>query len=90
MNPPTVDKPRTSAVTWVGMFIAVFGLLIVRSIAGRYNFGSAFSIALEREALMWGCVVALILIVRKGEQQTWTSIGIGTSSVKRSLLWEAS
>ena len=69
------------------MFIALFGLLIVRSIAGWYNLGSAFSIALEREALMWACVVALILIVRKGEHQTWTSIGIGTSSVKKSILW---
>jgi uncharacterized protein len=84
-----LDKPRTSAVTWVGMFIALFGLLVVRSIAGRCNLGSAFSIALEREALMWGCVVALILIVRKGEHQTWTSIGIGTSRVKQSILWGA-
>jgi membrane protease YdiL (CAAX protease family) len=36
---------------------------------------------------MWGCVVALLLIVRKGEHQTWSSIGIGTSSVLRSILW---
>jgi membrane protease YdiL (CAAX protease family) len=36
---------------------------------------------------MWGCVVALLLIVRKGEHQTWSSIGIGTSSVKKSILW---
>ncbi len=74
-------------MTWVGMFIALFGLLIVRSIAARYNPGSAFSMALEREGLMWACVVALLLIVRKGEHQSWSSIGIGTSSVKRSLLW---
>jgi membrane protease YdiL (CAAX protease family) len=87
MNAPVGDKPRTSSVTWVGMFIALFGLLIVRSIAARYNPGSAFSAALEREALMWGCVVTLLLIVRKGEHQTWTSIGIGTSSVKQSILW---
>lgn len=87
MNALPEDKPRTSAVTWVGMFIALFGLLIVRSIAARYNPGSPFSAALEREALMWGCVVALILIVRKGEHQTWTSIGIGTSSALRSIGW---
>jgi len=74
-------------VTWVGMFIALFGLLIVRSIAGRYNPGSVFSAALEKEALMWGCVVALLLIVRKGEHQAWSSIGIGTSSALRSILW---
>ena len=87
MSGPAADKPRPSTVTWVGMFIALFGLLIVRSIAARYNPGSAFSAALEREFLMWGCVVALLLIVRKGEHQKWTSIGIGTSSVLRSILW---
>jgi membrane protease YdiL (CAAX protease family) len=69
------------------MFIALFGLLIVRSIAGRYNPGSAFSLALEREGLMWGCVVALLLIVRRGERQSWSSIGIGTASVGQSILW---
>jgi membrane protease YdiL (CAAX protease family) len=87
MNASAADKPRTSGVTWVGMFIALFGLLIVRSIAARYNPGSAFSAALEREALMWGCVVALLLIIRRGEHQNWTSIGIGTSSAPRSILW---
>jgi membrane protease YdiL (CAAX protease family) len=81
------DKPKPSTVTWVGVFIALFGLLIVRSIAGRYNPGSPFSAALERETLMWGCVVALLFIVRKREHQSWTSIGIGTSSVLGSILW---
>ncbi len=85
--PPAAEMPRPSAVTWFGIFLALFGLLIVRSIATRYNSGSDFSIALEREALMWSCVVALILIIRKGEHQTWDSIGIGTSSVKQSILW---
>jgi hypothetical protein len=89
MNILAGDKPRPSAVTWVGMFIALFGLLIVRSIASRYNAGSPFSAALEKEALMWGCVVALVLIVRKGEHQAWTSIGMGTSSAVRSILWGA-
>src|SRR5579885_1504370 len=87
MSTPRGNRMTASMVTWAGLFIALFGLLIVRSFASHYNPGSAFSAAAERETLMWGCVVALLLIIRKGEHQPWTSIGIGTSSVKQSILW---
>ena len=82
------NTPQTTRrVTWLGLFIALFGLLIVRQAVSFVWPTPTFTAALWKESLIWLCVIALLLIVRRGEGLPLTSIGIGTSRWWKSLLW---
>jgi membrane protease YdiL (CAAX protease family) len=85
--PESSQPPRpTSTPTWIGIFIALFGILIVRQ-AIAYFFPTLPTVAVIcRESLDWLCAIVVLFIVKKGEYQPLTSIGIGTSPIKRSLL----
>jgi membrane protease YdiL (CAAX protease family) len=78
---------KTSPITWLGLFIAMFGILIVRWAVSVFYPGFSFTATLWKESLIWVCVVALLFIVRRGERLPFSSIGIGTSSVPKSILW---
>ncbi len=77
----------TRRVTWLGLFIALFGLLIVRQIVSYVWPTQTFTAALWKESLIWLCVIALLFIIRWGEKLPFSSIGIGTSRWWKSLLW---
>jgi membrane protease YdiL (CAAX protease family) len=78
---------KTSPITWVGLFIALFGILIVRWAVSVFYPGFSFTGTLWKESFIWLCVIALLLIIRRGERLSLTSIGIGTSTWKKSILW---
>ena len=82
-NPPT----RNSAPTWVGLFIALFGILIVRAAVYAFYPPHSFPAAARRESLNWVCAIALLLIIRFGERLPFRSVGIGRATVKSSLAW---
>ena len=82
-NPPT----RNSAPTWVGLFIALFGILIVRAAVYAFYPPHSFPAAAWRESLNWVCAIALLLIIRFGEHLPFRSVGIGRATVKSSLAW---
>src|SRR5690348_13733547 len=82
-NPPQT----TRHVTWLGLFIAVFALLIVRQAISYVWPSPTFTSVLWKESLIWLCAIALLLIVRCGENLPRTSIGIGTSRWWKSLVW---
>ena len=82
-NPPT----RNSAPTWVGLFIAFFGILIVRAAVYAFYPPHSFPAAAWRESLNWVCAIALLLIIRFGERLPFRSVGIGRATVKSSLAW---
>jgi membrane protease YdiL (CAAX protease family) len=42
---------------------------------------------LWKESLIWLCVIALLLVIRRGEHLPFSSINLGTAPVKSSLLW---
>lgn len=65
----------------------MFGILIVRWAVSLFYPGFSFTATLWKESLIWLCVIALLLIIRRGEHLSLTSVGIGTSSVKKSILW---
>ena len=65
----------------------MFGLLIVRWAVSLFFPGFSFTGTLWKESLIWLCVIALLLIVRRGERLPFSSIGIGTSTVAKSILW---
>src|ERR1022692_4924288 len=87
MTPSSATGSKTSPVTWVGLFIALFGILIVRWAVSVFYPGFSFTATLWKESLIWLLVIALLLIIRRGEHLPFSSVGIGTSTWKKSILW---
>jgi len=78
---------RRSLTTWIGLFLSLFGMLIVRQVIGvAFPAGGTGPTAL-REGLHLGIAAVLILLVRLGEKLPLTSIGLGTSKWWKSLAW---
>lgn len=82
-NPTT----RSWGATWVGLFVALFGILIVRAAVYAFYAPYSFPAATWRESLNWVCAIALVLIIRFAECLTFRSIGIGRATIKSSLAW---
>ena len=87
MTSSSATGSKTSPVTWVGLFIALFGILIVRWAVSVFYPGFSFTGTLWKESLIWLCVIGLLLIIRRGECLPFSSVGIGTSTWKKSILW---
>lgn len=87
MRDTSSARQPISSSTWIGLIIALFAMLLVRqSVAAAFN-SMTLTATVCRESLHWVCAIILLLIVRFGESQPFTSIGIGTCSFSRSLLW---
>src|SRR6476469_1231156 len=84
-NPTT----RKRGATWLGLFIALFGILIIRAAVYLFYPPYSFPAAIWRESLNWICAIALLLIIRFGERLPLRSVGIGRASIKSSLGWGA-
>ncbi|HST30209.1 MAG TPA: type II CAAX endopeptidase family protein [Chthoniobacterales bacterium] len=89
---PTAQGPGGPAVTpktptWIGLFIAFFGVLIVRQAVNYFYPTLTFTAALWKESLIWICVIALLLVIRSWENLSLRSVGIGTTTWIKSLLW---
>jgi membrane protease YdiL (CAAX protease family) len=78
---------KISAATWVGLFVALFGMLIVRWAVGLFYPELSFTAVLWKEGLIWLCLIVLVVVIRRGERLPLRSIGLGTAPVKSSLLW---
>lgn len=73
--------------TWLGLLIALFGMLIARQAVSYFWPTVTFTAAIWKESLIWFCVIALIIIIRRGERLPFTSVGLGTSAWWKSVLW---
>jgi uncharacterized protein len=78
---------RPGPVTWVGLFIALFGMLIVRQLVNHFWADPTFASALIKEGGMWLVAVVLLVIIRVGERLPLSSIGLGTARWGKSILW---
>jgi uncharacterized protein len=87
MTPQRGLRTGISPITAVGLFIALFGMLVVRQVISYFWPTITFASALWKESLIWLCAIALLLIVKRGEQLPLSSIGIGTSRWTKSVLW---
>jgi len=87
MNDRPNPTTRSRGATWVGLFIALFGILIVRAAVYAFYPPNSFPAAAWRESLNWVCAIALLLIIRFGEHLPFRSVGIGRASIKSSLAW---
>lgn len=82
------DLPlNVKAPTWVGLFLALFGMLIARQSVFYFYPTPTFPAALWKESLIWLCVIALLFVIRRGEHLSLRSVGIGTANWKKSILW---
>jgi membrane protease YdiL (CAAX protease family) len=87
MSEQSGDRARISSVTWIGLFIALFALLVIRQTVSNFCPTLTFTAALWKESLIWVSAFALLVLVRRGERLPFTSIGLGTSVWWKSILW---
>jgi len=78
---------RLSPFTWLGLAIALFGLIVVRHAVLYFSPTLTVSAAIWNESLMWVCIAAVCLIIRRGEKLPFSSVGLGTSRWSKSLGW---
>jgi hypothetical protein len=77
----------TTSATSVGLFISLFGMLLIRQVFRTISLTPDTSLVIAREALMFASAAALLLIVTRWEKLPLTSIGLGTSTWWKSILW---
>jgi uncharacterized protein len=87
MNDQPAASSGISRATWVGLLLALFGMLIIRQAVSYCLPTSPFAAALWKDSLIWLCAIVLLAIIWRGERLPLTSIGIGTSTWKKSILW---
>jgi CAAX protease family protein len=80
---------RNRGATWLGLFIALFGILIIRAAVYLFYSPYSFPAAIWRESLNWLGVITLLFIIRFGERLPFRSVGIGRATIKSSLGWGA-
>lgn len=84
----TIGAPaRIAPVTWIGLVLSIFGILVVRQVVSYCWPGLTFTAAVWKESLIWICAIALLLIIARGERLPFSSIGIGTAPWWQSVLW---
>lgn len=83
----TPNKEKASLATWVGLFIALFAVLIVRWAVAQFYPPFGFVASIWKEVLIWLCVIILLVIIRRGERLPLSSIHLGTAPIKSSILW---
>src|ERR1051325_11702759 len=77
----------TRTPTGIGLFIAFFGMLIVRQVVSYFYPTLTFTAAIWKESLIWMCVIALLFVIWRGEHLSLRSVGIGTADWRKSLVW---
>ena len=80
-------RARISSVTWIGLLIALFAMLVIRQTVSHFWPATTFTGALWKESLIWVSAIVLLILVRRGERLPFTSIGLGTSTWWKSVLW---
>jgi membrane protease YdiL (CAAX protease family) len=84
---PGQPVARSKTATWIGLFIALFGMLIARQAVSYFYPTLTFTAALWKESLIWLCVITLLLLIWGGEHLSLRSVGIGNAKPLKSLLW---
>ena len=85
-NTPSQTRVRVSW-TYLGLFVAIFGILIIRAAVYAFYPPFSFPAAVWRESLNVVCAIALLLIIRFGERLSFRSVGFGRATSLQSLGW---
>jgi len=73
--------------TWIGLFLSLFAMLLVRQTVAYFSPTLTFTAAIWKESLIWVSAIVLLILVRRGERLPFTSVGLGTSTWWKSILW---
>jgi len=83
----TASPPKVSRAIWLGLFVSLFAMLLVRQSVSYFWPILTFTAAAWKETLLWVSAIILLFIIRRGERLPLTSIGLGTSRWWKSILW---
>src|SRR5438067_10613609 len=83
----TASPPKVLRSTWLGLFLSLFAMLLVRQSVSYFWPTLTFTAAIWKETLLWVSAITLLFIIRRGERLPLTSIGLGTSCWWKSILW---
>jgi CAAX protease family protein len=83
----TASPTKVSPATWVGLFLSLFAMLLVRQSVSYFWPTLTFPAAIWKETLLWVSAITLLFIICRGERLPLTSIGLGTSRWWKSILW---
>ena len=78
---------NVSRATWVGLFLALFAMVLIRHAFVFFVPEITVASAILKETLIWTSAAALLVIVRRGERLPMRSIGLGTARWWKSILW---
>lgn len=79
--------PRASAATWIGLFLSLFSMIIVRQIFLAFAPNASTGVTVLKESINFALAGTLLWLVKRGEGLPLHSIGLGTSPRWKSLLW---
>jgi len=78
---------KVSAATWMGLFLSLFAMVVIRQAFAFLVPEITFASAILKETLIWTSAAALVVIIRRGEHLPMRSIGLGTARWWVSILW---
>ncbi|PYK50514.1 MAG: hypothetical protein DME20_03970, partial [Verrucomicrobia bacterium] len=78
---------RISPATWIGLFLSLFAMVVIRYAFAFFVPEITFASAILKETLIWTSVAALLVIIRRGERLSFRSIGLGTCRWWKSIAW---
>jgi len=90
LTPQIAQPARPSSTrlsTWIGLFVSLFGMLLIREGLKPFFPAYSFAGAVWREGLMFALAAALLFFIKYVEKQPLSSIGLRTSGWAKSLLW---
>jgi len=87
MTDEPVVPAKVSRATWVGLFLSLFAMLVIRYGLVLFVPEITFGWAILKEALIWASAAALLVIIRRGERLPLRSIGLGTARWWISIFW---
>jgi membrane protease YdiL (CAAX protease family) len=82
---PQAERPGVA--TWIGLFVALFGLFLIRQAIRTVSHDPGTALVIVREVLIFASAVALLVLVKRGEKLPLRTIGLGTSVWWKSVLW---
>jgi len=78
---------KVSPATWIGLFLSLFAMVIIRHAFVFFVPEITFVSAILKETLIWASAAALVVIIRRGERLSFRSIGLGTRRWWKSIAW---
>jgi membrane protease YdiL (CAAX protease family) len=79
--------PRNMRATWVGLFLSLFAMVVIRQAFVFFVPEITFAAAILKEILIWASAAALLIIIRRGERLPFRSIGLGICRLWKSIAW---